>query len=124
MLVMQILLYLAMWVFQIILKSALELPFILLGPGALIAYWFGYDWIGPSDTAQAGCGICCLASLVLIPDYVMTWIFPLTGGTDNFPIWCENAPSLWIRKERLTPEQMYIKELMRQIKARRLEEGL
>ena len=82
------------WVLFATFKSVIEIPFILCGPIALIAYWTGWDFagLGLSQDSTVGCFICCVFSIPCTIDWIFSIFMPWIGGTgDSFPVWWEDA---------------------------------
>lgn len=86
------------WGFFVLFKMALDGPFIIAGPIALLACWLGiWNPIGESATGQAGAWLCLFFCFFCIPDLISSVLVPWIGGGPGFPVWWENA-SPWARK--------------------------
>jgi len=82
------------WILFVCFKLVIELPFIIIGPVAMIAYALGSDFakLHTSSDYLTGCLICCLFSPFLITDLLYSILMPWTGGTGRtFPVWWEDA---------------------------------
>ena len=87
------------WGFILFLKSCLDLPFIILGPGILVLTLFG-KFPFNSSIEMAGMGLCCLISCFCLPDFITTIIVPWKGGGVDFPTFMEFHPSWQQYKKR------------------------
>jgi hypothetical protein len=83
------------WTFFVLFKTAIEMPFVICGPVALIAcYVFGYDFadIKSSELAKKGAWLMTiLFSHFCFYDWMRSVLLPWFDNSENFPIWWEDG---------------------------------
>ena len=85
------------WLLFLLFKSVIELPFVIVGPVALIGLSMGWDFWDMKEAVEAhtnGVLICCLITPFCLYDWTMSFLLPWRGGGRAFPVWWEDRPSL------------------------------